>query len=84
MDKNKNTWWDLPAWSKWDSFSDDGSDDYLVGPMLQDVLTEIEQHDKDYILYSEKGEAILYRPRKFLPKLGMELYLKMMQVIKHT
>lgn len=83
MDKNKTTFWDLPAWAKWDELHEN-SDDYLLGPALKDSLTEIEKSNQDYILYSEKGEALLFRPKKLIPRLGMELYFRMMQVFKHN
>lgn len=80
----KKTFWELPAWAKWDEL-EEYSDNYLLEPVLKDNLTEVERSGNcEYILYSERGEGLLFRPKHFIPRLAMELYCNMLTVLRRS
>ena len=81
----RKTFWDFPGYAKYDELMDDNSDNYLLEPALKDPLTEAERSGHcEYILYSEMGEALLFRPKKFVSRLAMELYINMLTVIRRS
>jgi len=79
----QKSWWStIPAYAKYDELLDDGTDDYLLRPILRDGETLAEHSGRcEYILYGG-DQALLYRPKHLIPRLAMELYVGMLSVIR--
>jgi len=67
--------WDFPAYCKYAELQE-GRHNYLLSEALHDSDTGVTEYQRnEFILYDKEGtEALLYRPKSVVGRVGMRLY----------